>query len=169
MNEITNPEIKLIVNEIFGYIKKEVEKDIKKLYMKNSIYDLISTPNTHYFNENILRAIRKFDTFAEDDGYYKIANCKVEAFVKVQSKYIIERTDDIFNFNYYYMIEQMIDNFNDYDMLEFDSIENDILNPLEKICSIQVGDNVERERLREKALNDQNILSTIILEGNKFC
>lgn len=37
------------------------------------------------------------------------------------------------------MIKQMIDNFNDYDILEFDSIENEILNPLEKINSIQVG------------------------------
>lgn len=169
LNEITNPEIKSVVEEIFYYIKKEVEKEIKKLYMKNSIYNLISTPNSHYFSENILRAIGRFDTLAEDDGYYKIANCKVEAFVKVQSKYIIERTDEIFNFNYYHMIKQMIDNFNDYDMLEFDSIENEILNPLEKINSIQVVDDMERETLREKALNDKNILSDIILASKQVC
>lgn len=137
--------------------------------MKNSIKKLISTPNTHYFSENILRAIERNNTLAEDDGYYKIANCKVEAFVKVESKYIIERTDEIFNLYYYYLINQMIDNFNDYDSMELNSIENDILEPLEKIQYIQVEDDVERESKRMNTLNDKKILGDIISASNKVC
>ena len=43
------------------------------------------------------------------------------------------------------------------------------LNPLEKMNSIQVEDNLEREILREKALNDKNILSDIILANKQVC
>lgn len=160
-NQIANEEIKSIVEEIFNLTKKEVDKDIKKLHIKNSILELISTPNSHYLSENILRAIKRNDTLAEDDGYYKIANCEVEAFVKVQSKYIIERTDDIFNLYYYHMIKRMIDNFNDYEPEDFSEIEHEFLEPLEKIQYIQVENDEKIDEEREKALHDKKILDAI--------
>jgi len=166
INNIKNEEIKLIVKEIISVIYSEVEKEIEKLYMKNSIESLISTPNNHYYSENILRAIKRNDTLLTDDAYYKIANCKVEAFIKVQSKYVIERADEIFNLHYYYIIKKMIENFDDYDLNEINGISNYFLEPLERLNFIKVENDYEIERMREKALNDKEILDKIISFGN---
>lgn len=168
LNQITNGEIKNIVGKIFEIMKKEAQKDIDKLHMKNAYYKLISSSNSHYLSENILRAIKNNKTLAEDDAYYKIACCKVDAFIKVASKYVIERTDEIFNLFYYLVIDKMIDNFNDYDENEFNHIENEILNPLEQLKEIYVENDSLREELRSKALNDKEILNNIVELSKKI-
>ena len=101
-------EIKKDIFEILNQIDDYVEYDIYSLKMKNSIIELIATPNNHYLSENIIQAIKDKDTFKNDDGLYKLVYCNIEGFMKVQNKYVIERIDHIINENYYYRIKLYI-------------------------------------------------------------
>ena len=156
VNEIQEPEIYNVFTEVVTKIETSILVDIHKLYLKNANYDLLSTPNNHYLSENILRAIKRQNTLAEDDAYYKIANCEIEGFIKVQMKYIIERADDIFNYYFFYVVKQMF--------CHFDSIDNKTIEllPLKNIYSIlNVKDTPHRQRLRDTVLHDHDICQQI--------
>jgi hypothetical protein len=166
--DIEYEEIKLIIENIFINLKKEIKYDIMKIYLKNTEIDLISTPNSHYYSENIFRTIKKEKTLAQDDGYYKMASCYVEGFIKDQSKYVIARIDESFNL-YYFRIVKMIENFEIYiDNDNLDEYTKEILQPLNDLHNISVENSYEREELRNRVLHDKQICDEIIKQFSFF-
>lgn len=148
------------ISEILNKIDDYVDYDIYSLKMKNSIIELIATPNNHYLSENIIHAIKDKDTFKNDDGLYKLVYCNIEGFLKVQNKYVIERIDHILNENYYYRIKKLIE----YISLEHkivDKVSEKMFSKLKKhISEIKVKD--EHEKERNSYLNDKDILKTLL-------
>ena len=143
--------------------------DIDRLYLKNSLDKLIHTPNTHYLCENIKKGLSNENSMATDDGYYiEIVN-KIDAFFKVESKYVIERTTDMFNEMFYYRFKE-ITNFLDpfYKIEDSDYITKQILLPIKNLMSsLSVSDSDDREQERAKALINEKILKDILDILNK--
>lgn len=106
---------------------------------------------------------------ATDDGYYKEIINKIDAFFKVESKYVIERTTDMFNEIFYYRFKE-ITNFIDpyYNIENSDTITKQILLPLNNLMSsLSVDDCDDREQERCKALINEKILKDILDILNK--
>jgi hypothetical protein len=101
---------------------------------------------------------------ATDDGYYKEIVNKIDSFFKVESKYVIERTTDMFNEMFYYRFKE-ITNFLDpyYNIEDSDYITKQILLPLNNLMSsLSVSDCDDREQERNKALINEKILKEIL-------
>lgn len=168
INNIENYEIKELITNILNELYKQIEIDIERLYLKNSLDKLIHTPNTHYLCENIKKGLSK-ERMATDDGYYiEIVN-KIDSFFKVESKYVIERTTDMFNEMFYYRFKE-ITNFLDpyYNIEDSDYTTKQILLPLNNLMSsLSVSDCDDREQERSKALINEKILKDILNILNK--
>ena len=98
-----------------------------------------------------------------DMNYKEIVN-KIDAFFKVESKYVIERTTDMFNEMFYYRFKE-ITNFLDpyYNIEDSDYITKQILLPLNNLMSsLSVSDCDDREQERSKALINEKILKDIL-------
>ena len=164
INNIENNEIKELITNILNKLYKQIEIDIERLYLKNTKDKLIHTPNTHYLCENIKKGLSKEQNMATDDGYYKEIVNKIDAFFKVESKYVIERTTDMFNEMFYYRFKE-ITNFLDpyYNIEDSDYITKQILLPLNNLMSsLSVSDCDDREQERSKALINEKILKDIL-------
>ena len=164
VDDIENNEIKELIINILNELYNKIENDIERLHLKNSTNQLINTPNIHYFAENIKKGLTDGKSMAKDEGCYIAIINELNAFFKVESKYVIERTTDMFNEMFYYRFKE-ITNFLDpyYNIEDSDYITKQILLPLNNLMSsLSVSDCDDREQERSKALINEKILKDIL-------